>query len=277
MRIAISPDENPGDSGSVAADGTTERSVNLGVATALQAALARCGQDVWFDPTITYVDRTAKANSDGTQLLVACAHNESTAGLSGTQFVFCTGGEGFGRQAAAADAVYAELAKLPNWPARRSNVDEAIYECCQFGGDTVYIEYLYMSPEDETIWSQPTYPQDAAEATARGLAATYGFTYVEPTGGDDIFMAGPLSDPAQQQNVIDAVDHIYNFLFYEDDGKVGKPAIATTLADLKTAVANLKQPAVDATAIAAALAANTTFLNAVAAATVKLMGQKESA
>jgi N-acetylmuramoyl-L-alanine amidase len=177
MRIAISPDENPGDPGSVAADGTTERSVNLKVATALSDVLRRCGQDAWFDPNITFNDRVAKANSDGTNLLVACAHNESTPGRSGTEFVFCEGGLQFGKQAQAADAVYQELAKLPDWPPRRPNVVEAVAECCNFNSDTVYIEFLFMSPEDRVISSRPNYAQDVAEAVARGLASTYGFPF----------------------------------------------------------------------------------------------------
>lgn len=180
MRIAISPDENPGQSGSVAADGTTERSVNLLVAGALRDALVRCGQDAWFDPTITWDERVATANGDGTALLVATAHNESTDGQSGTQFVFCPGGLTFGHQSAAAAAVYGELAKLPGWPARRGDAVENVVECCAFNGDTVYCELLYMSPQDEPLWSAPGYPRRAAEAIARGLASTYGFAYVAP-------------------------------------------------------------------------------------------------
>lgn len=181
MRIAISPDENPGDPGSVAADGTTERSVNLRVASALLAALQRSGQDAWFDPSITYQDRVEKANNDGTAVLVACAHNESTPGVSGTQFVFCPGGGlTFGKQAQAASAVYAELSKIPGWPGRRADAQEDVWECCGFDRDTVYIEYLCMSQPDEALWSRPDYPVLAAEATARALAGVYGFAYVAP-------------------------------------------------------------------------------------------------
>lgn len=205
MRIAISPDENPGDTGSVSAGGVTERSVNVAVATALQAALTRCGQDAWFDPTITYIERVNRANADGSALLVACAHNESTRGLSGTQFVFCGGGQTFGRQAAAANAVYAALAKIAGWPPRRADAVEAVYECCAFDGDTVYTEYLFMSPDDEPLWSRPDYPQLAAEATARGLAATYGFPYIAPAGG--VFVA--LTDD-QQANLYQAVMDIHD-------------------------------------------------------------------
>lgn len=187
MRIAISPDENPGDPGSASADGISERSVNLGVAAALRDALARCGQDVWFDPDLTFEERVARANGDGTALLVACAHNSSTPGASGTQFVFCPGGQEFGRQAAAAAAVYAQLAQLPGWPARRGDAVEEVYEACAFAGDTVYIEYLFMSPDDRVLWGQPGYAVRVAEATARGLAATYGFTYVS----EEVDMFGP--------------------------------------------------------------------------------------
>lgn len=178
MRIAISPDENPGDPGSVAADGTTERSLNLRVAGALLGALRRCGQDAWFDPSLTYVERVAQANTDGTQLLCACAHNESTPGVSGTQFVFCPGGLTFGRQAAAADAIYAELAQLPGWPTRRRDAVENVWECCGFDGDAIYIEILCMSQPDEALWSQLGYEVAVAEAVTRAVASTYGFPYV---------------------------------------------------------------------------------------------------
>lgn len=180
MRIALSPDENPGDSGSVAADGTTERSVNLEVCDALYVALARCGQDVWFNETITYVERVAIANGDGTRLLVACAHNESTPGLSGTQFVFCPGGQASGFQSLAAANVYVELATIPGWPQRRPDAVEDIYECCAFNGDTLYCELLYMSPQDQVLWSRPDYAATVAEEMAQGLAITYRFDYVPP-------------------------------------------------------------------------------------------------
>lgn len=180
MRVTISPDENPGDSGSVAPDGTTERSVNVLVAAQLLAALARSGVDAWFDPTITYVERVARANRDGTDVLVACAHNEDTPLERGTQFVFCAGGQQFGRQAVAATAVYDQLVRLEWWPARRPDAVEAVYECCMFQRDTVYIEYLYMNDADGVLWRAPGYAQLVAEATARGLASVYGFAYVAP-------------------------------------------------------------------------------------------------
>lgn len=181
MRIAISCDENPGDPGAVAADGTQERTLNISVCNTVRDALLRCGVDAWFDDTITFVDRVARANSDGTEVLVACAHNESTAGRSGTQFVFCPGGQSFGAQSKAASLVYAQLAKLPGWPSRIGDAVEDVYECCAFNRDTVYCELLFMSVNDEPLWSKPFYHADAAEAIVRGLADTYGFTYVQPS------------------------------------------------------------------------------------------------
>ena len=180
MRIAISPDENPGQPGAVAADGTEEATLNGAVASALQVALQRCGQDAWFDPSLTREDRVAQANGDGSALLVSCSHNTNTAGLSGTQFVFCYGGQTFGLQAPAADAVYAELAKFASWPPRCPDAVNDIYECCAFERDTVLVRYLFMSPDDEPIWSREDYAADVAEATARGLAAVYGFAYAPP-------------------------------------------------------------------------------------------------
>jgi hypothetical protein len=180
MRIAISPDQNPGEPGVVAANGTEEATLNAAVASALQTALQRCGQDAWFDPSSTREDRVAKANGDGTALLVTCSHNVSTPGLSGTQFVFCPGGQTFGSQGPAADAVYAELAKIAGWPARREDEVADVYECCAFERDTVFVRYLFMSPDDEALWARQDYSAEAAEATARGLAAVYGFEYSVP-------------------------------------------------------------------------------------------------
>lgn len=182
MRITISPDENPlNDPGSVHHSGVTERSVNLRVAWALYDALKRCGQDPQFDPNITFVERVARANSDGSMLLVACAHNSSLPQTaSGTQFVFCyPDGESFGRQAALADSVYAELRQIPGWPSRRGNAVENIYECCAFNLDTLYTEYLFMTDADMVFWDRIDYGRTAAEATARGIAQVMGFAYVQ--------------------------------------------------------------------------------------------------
>lgn len=244
MRIAISPDENPGDSGSVAADGTTERSVNLRVAYALRSALVRCGQDAWFDPNITYVERVSRANTDGTGLLVACAHDVSTPGVSGGTFVFCSGGLTYGRQSAAADAVYGELAKIAGWPARRGNTIEDVYECCAFSGDTVYAEYLCMSPDDEPLWSRSDYGVLAAEATARGLASVYGFPYIPPIGGS-IFMA--LTDD-QQATLLQAVLDIHGVAAKLDarvfgdiaDSDVGLGNLVSVAHDIQSVVHDVK-------------------------------------
>ena len=182
MRIAISPDENPGDPGSVGPDSTTERSVNVRIATALEAALRRCGQDAWFDPSITFTQRVQRANADGTTLLIACANNEDTPGVSGTQFVFCApDGPSFGHQAALADAIFAELWSGGLTSGRRRDFLGAIAECCDFRGDTAYVEFSCMSPDDQHFWSDPHWAVAVAEATARGVAKVFGFAYLVPT------------------------------------------------------------------------------------------------
>jgi hypothetical protein len=162
----------------VAADGTQERTINLRVCEPLLAALKRCGQDAWFDPSITFVDRVARANSDGTALLVACAHDVSTPGQTGGCAVFCPGGQTFGRQEQAAGAIFAALLADGLTSQRRADVVESIYECCAFNGDTAYIELNCMSPDDEPRWSAPDYGARAAEAITRALAGVYGFAYV---------------------------------------------------------------------------------------------------
>jgi hypothetical protein len=187
MRFCLSPDEDPFQSGTTAG-GLIERDENVKVATFLQAALQRCGQDVWFDDTITYVERVPKANSDGTNVLVACAHNAADSpAAEGTVFIFCPpNGRNFGRQWAAAENVGTELVNA-GISGRWAPLDEQVYECCQFSGDTVYCELLFQTnARDVDRMKQPGYHHDAAEAMCRGLATTYGFAYVLEAAQDNI-------------------------------------------------------------------------------------------
>jgi len=188
MRISISPDENPGDPGTTVDPQITERALNVQVATALEAALKRCGQDAWFDGGITYEQRVARANSDGTHLLVACAHN--AGGGEGTVFLFCPGGHADqtpnwrdgspNRQDQLAAAIGDELVAA-GISGKWTTLDEDVYECCQFAYDTAYVEILFMdSARDREVYHQPGYPVAAAEAIARGIAKVYGFAYVAP-------------------------------------------------------------------------------------------------
>jgi len=188
MRIAISPDENPGDPGTTADPAITERDLNVKVATALEAALQRCGQDAWFDHSITFEERVNKANADGTRALVACAHN--AGGGEGTVFVFCDGGHeaqtprwsdgSANQQDRLAQRIGVHLVGdgvSPRW----TTFDENVFESCDFQFDTAYIEYLFMdNAGDQARLASPDYPQRAAEATVKGLADVFGFAYVAP-------------------------------------------------------------------------------------------------
>lgn len=180
MKFTLSPDEDPGQPGAVASDGTVERDVNLTVCESLKAALERCGQAVEFDPTIGVVDRVARANGDGTDVLVANAHNgSSNPEIRGCQFVFATGGQGSGTQEAAAGHVAEQLINSGVATQRLPDAIVNVYECWAFNRDTVYIEYLFMSnAQDLAKIHQAGYAQSAAEAACRGLAAQYGFAYV---------------------------------------------------------------------------------------------------
>jgi len=186
MRIAISPDENPGDPGAVHGV-IVERVMNVAVATWLEAALKRCGQDAWFNPDITYEQRVAEANGDGTQLLVACAHNAAgSPAAEGALFLFCKGDDlgasakGFGHQQLLADKVGAALVAgglVGHW----NDYIEDVYECCAFNGDTLYVELGYeTNPDDAARIKQPDYPARAAELLCEGIAAAMGFPYAPP-------------------------------------------------------------------------------------------------
>src|SRR5579859_5802487 len=206
MRIAISPDENPGDPGAVD-NGIVERDVNIAVATALESALKRCGQDVTFDPAITFTQRIEKANSDGTQLLVACAHNASgSPAAEGAQFLFCgPEAHALGRQQAAAEDCGNALVAgglVAHW----DTYDEEVAECCDFNGDTVYCEFGFeTNPTDAARIKQPDYPVRAAELLAQGLAKCYGFAYapiVHPSSPTPEWKANLSKLPAPVSGVL---------------------------------------------------------------------------
>jgi len=179
VKFALSCDENPGDSGTTAG-GVAERTMNIRVALALQVALRRCHQTVWFDPTITYVQRVAKANAGGYDVLFACAHNAAgSPAAEGAQFIFCGAvAHTLGKQALAAKNVGDELVKA-GVVLRWSTYDENVVECCDFNKDSVYCEFLFQTnPRDLAEEKKASYPVAAAEAACRGLARTYGFAYV---------------------------------------------------------------------------------------------------
>lgn len=180
MKIGLSPDENPGDPGAVD-NGIVERDINIAVATHLQSALARCGQEVWFDPSLTYEQRVAKANSDGTQLLIACAHNASgSPDAEGAVLVICPGGDEVQRQGELAKAIGDQLVAgglVGRWNIYHENV----YEGCEFNGPTGYVEFAYeTNPTDAATIKQPDYAPRAAELLCQGIASWAGFAYAPP-------------------------------------------------------------------------------------------------
>jgi hypothetical protein len=207
MLIEISPDENSGDTGTTAG-GVIERDLNIKVATALQTALQRCGQNVNFDPTITYVQRVAKVNAEHADLLVACAHNAaSSPAAEGAMFVFAPGGLSYGKQYLAAENVGAALIAaglVGRWTTYVENVYECTANC-----DVCYIEFAYQTNADDLASiTRADYPQRAAEAVAQGLAKTYGFTYISPVAV--LRMSNPngetlRNDPIAQEPGVGAV------------------------------------------------------------------------
>jgi N-acetylmuramoyl-L-alanine amidase len=183
MKFAISPDEPPGDPGTTAG-GIIERDLNILVGNELVKALQRCGQSVWFDPSLQPLQRVTEANANGTDVLFICAHNYSVGGMGeGTVFIFCPGGRAIGKQMLAAQNVGAELIAA-GLSGRWVAVDEQLYETCNFNKDSVWCEFLYQSnAQDLATIKSPGYPTRAAEAACKGLAKTYGFAYVPPAFG----------------------------------------------------------------------------------------------
>lgn len=219
MRIAISPDENPGDPGAIA-NGIVERDVNVKVAAALEAALKRCGQEAWFDPDITFTQRIEKANSDGTQLLVACAHNAAgSPNAEGALFLFCDAqAHDVGHQQALADNC-GHLLVQSGLVAHYGTYNEAVAECCDFNGDSLYVEFGYeTNPSDAAHIRQPDYPAYAAECLAQGIAWTLQFPYapqVHPSAPDPEWKQNLKQLPAPIGGVLAADVDVVNTISNE--------------------------------------------------------------
>lgn len=178
MKFGISCDENPGDPGAVHS-GIVERDLNIAVGTELARALLRCDQSAWADFSITYEQRVARANSNGTDVLVACAHNASSnPAAEGAQLIICPGGDALFNQGAIAAAVGAQL--VADGIAQHYGViHEQVYECCGFDRCSVYVEFLFeTNPRDVARIHAAGYAHDAAESLCRGLSKALGFRYV---------------------------------------------------------------------------------------------------
>lgn len=178
MKFALSCDENPGDPGAVHS-GIVERDLNIAVALAAGAALQRCGQTVWADFSITYSQRVVAANGNGSDVLVACAHNASSnPAAEGAQMLICPGGDDAFRQLAVAQVVGQQLV-ADGIAGAWSIYHEAVVECCDFNRCSVYAELLFeTNPRDVARIHAAGYAHDAGESLVRGLAKAFGFAYV---------------------------------------------------------------------------------------------------
>lgn len=63
--IRCQPDEDPGDP-DTERNSMIEPEINLKVAATIGGALGHCGQDVWFDASMTFKQRIKNTNVDGT-------------------------------------------------------------------------------------------------------------------------------------------------------------------------------------------------------------------
>lgn len=196
MKFALSCDENPGDPGAVHS-GIIERNLNIAVAMQLGAALTRCHQQVWADFSLTYEQRVAEANRNGTNWLVACAHNASSnPAAEGAQLIICPGGDDVNSQLAVANAVGAQL--VADGIAQRFGViHEDVYECCATAMGAVYVEFLFeTNPRDVAEIHTPDYAHAAAESLCRGLAKGLGFAYVPALAPTPAPAPAPTPAPA---------------------------------------------------------------------------------
>lgn len=243
MRIAISPDENPGDPGAVHS-GIIERDVNIAVAEQLLAALKRCGQDAWFNPDITFEERVAEANKDGSSLLVACAHNAAgSPAAEGSLFLFCKGDDdgasakAFGKQMLLAEKCGQALVAgglFAEW----NIYIEDVYECCVFNSDTLYCEFGYeTNPTDVATIKQPDYPHRAAELLCQGIAAAEGFAYapeVHPTAPPPEWKQNLQQLPAPLSGILSSPVDVINTISNEKVSEL--PAGSTLTVAFETTV-----------------------------------------
>ena len=174
--VYISPSMQP--ENKYAVGNTNEEAQCNRIATALDAAMHRCGMDSILptDSANTMAGRVAESNEAGSALHMPIHTNAFNGEVAGLRiFVYKLGGEA----EKIAKAIMAELA--PITPGKNDGISAVpgLYEIRNSNATCVYLEVGFHDNPEEAQWIID-HTEDIAEAICKGLCNHYGVKYVAP-------------------------------------------------------------------------------------------------
>lgn len=175
-----------------AAGNTNEAEQCRKIATALVAALERCGFQAMTNITdeATMYDRVRESNAWNADMHIAIHTNAHNGQVKGTRlFCYDVTGEGY----KACKAIMATLA--PITPGESDSITvHHFYEVRDANAAVVYLEVAFHDNKEEAAWII-AHTQDIAEAVCRGVCDHYGVTYTDTKAQEP----EPPEAPAQPQ------------------------------------------------------------------------------
>lgn len=176
-KIYISPSDQT--SNTYAAGNTNEDAQCERIATALVAALKRCGFEAKTNLTASMANRVAESNKWPSDLHVCIHTNAFNEKVAGTRiFAYDLKGEGY----KAAKAVFNTLAPITPGTSENIKARPELYEVRSSKAPCVYVEVDFHDVKDVAKWIIE-HTGEIAEAIAKGICNYFGVTYV--VGGGD--------------------------------------------------------------------------------------------
>jgi len=175
--------------------GNTTEAIQCGkVATALKAALERCGFEVKLMHYYTMANKVAASKSWGADLYIPIHSNAHDGSVSGTR-LFCYDFDGEGYKAC--KAVFKYLA--PITPGKSENIKEypGLYEVKYPSAPTVYVETDFHDNYNAAKWLVENV-EAIAEAICKGVCEYFGYTY----------KAVEVKEEAVEEDVPDVLYHV---------------------------------------------------------------------
>lgn len=174
--VYISPSMQP--ENKYAVGNTNEEAQCNRIATALDAAMHRCGMESILptNSANTMAGRVAESNKAGSALHMPIHTNAFNGEVAGLRiFVYKLGGEA----EKIAKAIMAELAPITPGKSDGISAVPGLYEIRNTNATCVYLEVGFHDNPEEAQWIID-HTEDIAEAICKGLCNHYGVKYVAP-------------------------------------------------------------------------------------------------
>lgn len=175
--------------------GNTTEAVQCGkVATALKAALERCGFEVKLMHYYTMAEKVAASKTWGADLYIPIHSNAYNGTVSGTRmFCYNTSGEGY----KACKAIFAYLAPITPGTSESITAYPGLYEVKYPSAPTAYIETDFHDNYTAAKWLVENV-ENIAEAICHGVCDCFGYAY----------KAEEVTPEPEEEDVPDVLYHV---------------------------------------------------------------------